>query len=240
MDINEIRSVFSACGFSLDEHKVFLFQRYLKLLRQENKKYNLTRILEPRAILEEHFCDSLAGLPVQTKGDVCLLDLGSGAGFPGVPIKIMMPDTKLYLVEAVRKKIIFLGKVVRELELKEVILWQQRAEDLARDRYRESFSRVTARAVAPLAVILELALPLLRTGGCFYAWQGPKAFWELERAGDILQRCGGRLVDVHSYRLPISEKERVILTFKKVTKTEGRFPRRSGIPQKRPWFNKNI
>ena len=113
MDINEIRSVFSACGFLLDERKAYLFQHYLRILRQENEKYNLTRILDPQAILEEHFCDSLAGLSGRTKKDALLLDLGSGAGFPGVPIKIFLPEIKIYLLEAVRKKIIFLGKVVR-------------------------------------------------------------------------------------------------------------------------------
>ncbi|NMB35322.1 MAG: 16S rRNA (guanine(527)-N(7))-methyltransferase RsmG [Firmicutes bacterium] len=240
MDVKEIKSVFSACGFSLDEDKVLLYQRYLRMLRQENKKHNLTRILEPRAILEEHFCDSLAGLFVKPEKEVRLLDLGSGAGFPGVPLKIFVPEIKLYLLEAVRKKIIFLSRLVRELGLKNVTLWQQRAEDLGRSHYRENFTWVTARAVAPLAVILELALPLVQEGGIFCSWQGPKAFWELERAGDILLRCGGKLKNVRSYRLPFCGKKRLIMIFEKVAKTEGRFPRRSGIPQKRPWFNKNI
>ena len=240
MDVDEIKSVFSACGFALDEDKAFLFQRYLRMLRQENKKYNLTRILEPRAILEEHFCDSLAGLPIKPADETRLLDLGSGAGFPGVPLKIFVPEIKLYLLEAVRKKIIFLDKVRRELKLKDVILWQQRAEDLGRGHYRESFNWVTARAVAPLVVILELALPLVQEGGFFCSWQGPKAIQELERAEDILLRCGGKLKDIQNYRLPFCGKSRVILIFKKVAKSEERFPRRSGIPQKRPWFNKYI
>ncbi len=240
MNIKEIRSVFSDCGFFLDERKALIFQHYLKILRQENEKYNLTRILDPQAILEEHFCDSLAGLAGGAKKGTLLLDLGSGPGFPGVPIKIFLPEIKLYLVEAVRKKIIFLGKVVRELELKEVTLWQQRAEVLARGNARESFPWVTARAVAPLAVTLELALPLVQVGGNFWAWQGPKAFQELGRAGEILSRCGGKLVDVYPYRLPFCGKDRMIFIFEKVTKAEEQFPRRSGIPQKRPWFSKYI
>lgn len=230
--------VFSVCSIPVDAEKAILLQQYQKLIRQENKKYNLTRILQPRAILEEHFCDALAWLQAgRTQAGTELLDLGSGAGFPGIPIKIFLPELKLYLLEAVRKKIIFLGKVVRELELKQVTLWQQRAEILARSDARESFPWVTARALAPLATALELALPLVRPGGYFWAWKGPAVFQELAVAEDILVRCGGKLVDQVKYRLPRSNKDRIILIFKKVAPAEDRFPRRNGMPQKRPFTN---
>ncbi len=237
MEIKAIKDVFAKYGIDLDDNQVILFQRYIKILQQENKKYNLTRIIEQAAIIEEHFYDSLYGLGSEPYGEK-LLDLGSGAGFPGIPIKILLPWIKLFLVEAAGKKVLFLKKVVRDLKLQEVTLWQQRAEYLARGEMREKFPWVVARAVAPLAVILELALPLVGVGGEFWSWQGPKGLQDLGRARDILLRCGGKLVDVKSYRLPDCGKDRMIFIIKKVNKAEEKFPRRDGIPQKRPWYNK--
>ncbi|NLJ56782.1 MAG: 16S rRNA (guanine(527)-N(7))-methyltransferase RsmG [Firmicutes bacterium] len=240
MEIEQIMSYFSSCGLPLNTEKALQFRQYQALIRQENRKLNLTRILQPQAILEEHFYDALAWLPAgRLQPAARLLDLGTGAGFPGIPLKIVLPSLKMYLLEATRKKIIFLKKVIKELNLREVTLFQQRAEVLARGELRESFAWVTARALAPLAAALELALPLVRVGGFFWAWKGPAVFQELAQAEHILARCGGKLIDQFNYRLPQGNKERTILIFKKVAPAEDYFPRRDGIPQKRPLFNKN-
>ncbi len=167
-----------------------------------------------------------------------MLDLGSGAGFPGIPIKIFLPDIKLVLVEASVKKISFLELLVKELKLKDTILLQQRAEVMGRGREREKFPWVTARGVAPLPVLLEIALPMVKTGGYFWAFKGPMYHRELAVAEEILTLCGGQLVKKIDYRLPATKKDRIILIFKKQEKTDERFPRRAGIPQKRPWKNK--
>lgn len=240
MEIEEILAYFSACGIPLCTEKALQFKRYQDLIQQENRKINLTRIVQPQAILEEHFYDALAWLPTgRVQPATKLLDLGTGAGFPGMPLKIFLPSLKIHLVEATRKKIVFLNIVKQELKLKEVTLWQQRAEVLARGELRESFDWVTARALAPLAAALELALPFVRVGGCFWAWKGPAVYKELAQAKNILERCGGKLIDQIKYRLPRTHKERIILIFKKVTPADDCFPRRNGIPQKRPIFNKN-
>ncbi|MGI5823140.1 MAG: 16S rRNA (guanine(527)-N(7))-methyltransferase RsmG [Dethiobacteria bacterium] len=240
MEVEEILTYFLACGIPLSAEKAFQFRQYMALIRQENRKLNLTRIILPQAILEEHFYDALAWLPAgRVQPAAKLLDLGTGAGFPGIPLKIVLPHLKIHLVEATRKKVLFLKKVKRALKLKKVTLWQQRAEVLARGELRESFAWVTARALAPLAAALELALPLVRVGGYFWAWKGPAVFRELTQAENILARCGGKLVDQVKYRLPQGNKERTILIFEKVAPAEECFPRRDGIPQKKPLFNKN-
>lgn len=226
-------------GINLEKKQAQLLHTYYELLLTENKKYNLTRIMEPQAILEEHFFDSLAGQ--RNAGGINsdqLLDLGSGAGFPGIPIKIYCPGLKLVLLESNAKKISFLKMVVEKLDLHNVDLLRVRAEDFGRGPGRERFSWVTARAVAPLVVLLELALPLVKIGGSFWAYKGPGYAQELLAAEDILLLCGGQLVKKIHYWLPKSHKERNILIFKKMQRANERFPRRAGIPQKRAMIKK--
>jgi 16S rRNA (guanine527-N7)-methyltransferase len=240
LKISDILTEAASWGIVLQEEQACLLQNYYKLLLTENRKYNLTRILDPMAVLEEHFLDSLAGLRrgmAKTGND--LLDLGSGAGFPGLPLKIYLPHLKLFLLDASGKKISFLRLLLKELQLDGITLMQQRAEDLGRGKGREKFSWVTARAIAPLAVLLELALPLVKKDGYFWAFKGPAYFKELNEAEEILMHCGGRLVETISYQLPRGQKSRNILIFQKEAKTKDRFPRKAGIPQKRPIIKKN-
>lgn len=235
LSVNDILREAAVWGFSLDEQKAVLFMKYYDILLQENQRYNLTRITRPESVLEELFFDSLAGF-LKAKNTIVedLLDLGSGAGFPGIPLKIYFPDLKLSIVDASQKKIGFLRFLIRELELSGITLIHKRAEDLGRGPGREKYSWVTARALAPLPVAAELALPLLKKGGYFWAFKGPSAFSELNKAKEIVRRCGGKHTDTISYRLPGSKKERIILIFSKVNETEKIFPRRAGIPKKRP------
>ncbi len=239
--INDIIREFKKCDIPIDKQKAAMFMLYYRLLVQENKKYNLTRIISPENVLEEHFLDSLIGFQkTSNKTDEELLDLGSGAGFPGIPLKIFLPDLKLTIVDASQKKINFLRLLVRELELNQITLKHKRAEDLGRGKGRESYSWVTARALAPLTVAAELALPLLKEGGYFWAFKGPNASSELQRAEEIFERCGGKLINTINYSLPNSKKERIILIFKKIKKADKLFPRKAGIPQKRPLEKKII
>lgn len=233
--LNDIIQGFINCGIPLDKQKAALFRKYYQLLVQENKRYNLTRIISPENVLEEHFLDSLIGFhKAANRTGERLLDLGSGAGFPGIPLKIYLSDLKLTVVDASQKKINFLRLLISELELSKITLRHKRAEDLGRGKERESYSWVTARALAPLSVAAELALPLLKEGGYFWAFKGPNALDELQRAEEIIERCGGNLIDTIYYRLPKSNKERVILIFIKIMKSDKLFPRKAGIPQKRP------
>ncbi len=241
LQVDKIMRKMSSWGFSLQEKQAHQIKTYHEILLKENQKYNLTRITEPGPVLEEHFFDSWAGLlKNMQKTERQLLDLGSGAGFPGVPLKIYLPCLKLFLLDSSAKKISFLKLLVKKLQLEGVSFLQLRAEDLGRGRGREKYPWVTARAVAPLVILLELALPLVKEGGYFWAFKGPSWRQELAEAGEILKFCGGRMEEVVSYKLPQSCKERNILIFKKIAKTEKRFPRRPGIPQKRPLTKKII
>ncbi|HAP32585.1 MAG TPA: 16S rRNA (guanine(527)-N(7))-methyltransferase RsmG [Firmicutes bacterium] len=235
MDSYKIRSAAHASGIRLDAEQSEQLAIYGDLLLAENKKYNLTRISGEEELVYEHFIDSCYGVAIAGRsGAAELLDLGSGAGFPGVPIKIFCPQLKLYLLEASRKKIAFLQLLAQKLALKEVFFLQGRAEEIGRREGREAYAWVTARAVAPLMVLAELALPLVRRGGYFWAFKGPAAGLELKEAEEIIARCGGVLLEEISYRLPPRGRERHILIFEKVEEAEDRFPRRVGIPQKRP------
>ncbi|MDO9535709.1 MAG: 16S rRNA (guanine(527)-N(7))-methyltransferase RsmG [Bacillota bacterium] len=233
----EIIEAAKSWRLSLTLEQAIHFVKYLKLLLQENEKYNLTRIIQPEDILEEHFLDSLAGLKEgHEETGPSLLDLGSGAGFPGLPLKIFLPHLKVTLLDASRKKLEFLRFVIKELELEEVGVLHQRAEDLGRGGGREGYSWVTARALAPLVVIAEIALPLVKVGGFLWALKGPAAFDELNEAEVIIRLCGGKLIKNISYDLPRTGKRRNILIFKKIRSTESSFPRKAGIPQKRPYI----
>ncbi len=219
--------------------QAILLQKYYHLLINYNQKFNLTRLTGESQVLEEHFLDSLAGFSHGLeKGSDELLDLGSGAGFPGLPIKIYLPEIRLYLMDSVYKKTLFLKKTAEELGLKNIFILQKRAEDFGRNERRETFSWVTARALAPLTVAAELSLPLLKIGGFFWAFKGSNFQSELGPAEEIIERCGGQLKRVIPYLLPQTKKKRCLLIFKKVYHSEERFPRRPGIPQKRPFISK--
>lgn len=223
-------------NLKISKEQAFAFEKYYHLLLHYSKQFNLTRITGAPEILEEHFFDSLAGFSkgLESAGKV-LLDLGSGAGFPGLPIKIYMPEIKLFLLDSTQKKVFFLKKTVAELKLKNVFILHKRAEDYGRDEGRETFPWVTARALAPLNIAAEISLPLVKRGGFFWAFKGPGFANELKDAEEIIKRCGGNLERVINYFLPRAKKERYLLIFKKIAATEERFPRRPGIPQKRPF-----
>ena len=235
----KIQDTLAAYGITINEQQAKQFLIYYQFLAEENKKYNLTRICAEQDVLHSHFVDSLQG--VAMKGEypsVELLDLGSGAGFPGIPLKIYYPPLRLYLLEASGKKIAFLQMLAEKLNLQDVHYLPVRAEEWGRGEGREAFSWVTARAVAPLVVLAELALPLLNVGGYFWAFKGPDLTNEMKEAKDIIAACGGILHDVISYLLPGEGKQRSVLIFKKIRVTDARFPRRPGIPQKRPFRSK--
>lgn len=239
MEKIKIKDTLAAYGITINEQQADQFMLYYQFLTEENRKYNLSRICAEQDVLHSHFVDSLQG--VATKGkypSVELLDLGSGAGFPGIPLKIYHPPLRLYLLEASAKKIAFLQMLAEKLNLQDVHYLPVRAEALGRGEGREAFSWVTARAVAPLVVLAELALPLLNVGGFFWAFKGPAVTNEMAAAKDIIDACGGLLHEVLPYMLPGEGKQRSVYIFEKIRATEERFPRRAGIPQKRPFYSK--
>lgn len=238
MEIETIISEAEKWDIKLSSKQARLLQKYFNLLCYYNEKFNLTRLTGAQEVLEEHFLDAYAGFSkgIRNAGNE-LLDLGSGAGFPGLPIKIFIPELKLFLLDSSRKKILFLKKIVEELNLENVYFIHKRAEDYGRGEGREKIAWVTARGFAPLNVAAEIALPLLKVDGYFWAFKGPDFSRELDDAGEIITRCGGVLENILPYSLPRAKKERALLIFKKINYSEGKFPRKAGIPQKRPFLS---
>lgn len=218
----------------LEQDKEKLFHIYLRELQIWNKKFNLTAYESVREIVIYHFLDSLLPLPFFPIKEGDLIDIGSGAGFPGIPLKILNPSFSLYLLEANKKRILFLKHIREKLKMDFEIL-EGRAEDLGRNpQYREKFSLAVARAVAPLPVLLEYSLPFLKIGGFFIAYKGPKLMEELKESERALSILGGKILEVKEAILPFVEEKRMFLFVFKERETPQNYPRRAGIPSKRP------
>lgn len=210
------------------EEKFVIFRQTLK---EWNKKMNLTSIAADEDIEKKHFIDSLAALKTGIKENEIVLDVGTGAGFPGVPLKIFYPSLKLTLAESVRKKTEFLRALLKKLEISDVEVINSRSEELPAD-WRERFDYVLSRALAPFAVSAELVLPWVKLGGhgLFYLKDLP----ETKKISEISKILGGDFSKVVEYVLPGDEETRRILMIKKIEPTSLKYPRRAGMAKKRP------
>lgn len=212
-----------------------MYQKYYHLLIEENAKYNLTSLKGEEEVAVKHFLDSLSCLKILDFEDKKVLDMGTGAGFPGVPLKIQCGGMSLVLVDSVKKKVSFLNLLIEKLGLGDVEARWDRAESMGRSgEYRESADIVVSRAVASLNVLAELCLPLVKVGGYFLAMKGPGALEELAEAGRAIGLLGGKLERRDNFRLPFFDEERNLILIKKVSATPGQYPRREGMPAKRP------
>ncbi|MCQ2559545.1 MAG: 16S rRNA (guanine(527)-N(7))-methyltransferase RsmG [Clostridia bacterium] len=220
----------------LPEAAVAAFRQYYNFLQEENQKYNLTAITSEKEAASKHFLDSLVLKKYLPREKQKMIDLGSGAGFPGLPLAICCPQLQMVLADSVGKKTGFLQQVIELLKLKSrVEVVQARAEDLGRNSlYRENFDLVVARALAPLSVLLEYALPLLKVGGIFWALKGAAAQEENEGAVKAYQKLGGILEGYLEFALPEGKESRCLLKIRKVEPTPKKYPRKPGIPAKRP------
>ncbi len=213
------------------------FCRYGELLLTWNQKMNLTAITQPKEVVIKHFIDSLAFgklLPDFAVG-IRLLDIGTGAGFPGIPLKLVNPGLEVVLVDALGKRLKFLQEVIAELGLSGVDTVHARAEEIGRNgEYREKYDVVTARAVARLPVLLEYALPVLKVGGRFLAGKGHQADEEIREADIALQVLSGRVERVERFVLNEEAEHRAIIVVTKIATTAREYPRRIGVPEKKP------
>ena len=227
-----------ARGLALDDRQLGQFEDYYRLLAAASERVNLTSVLAYEDVQRRHFGESLAVAAALYRADVLrpgqaarTIDLGAGAGFPGLPIKIVHPTLRLTLLESASKKTRFLEEVVERLALTDVSVVTGRAESVAHEPdHREAYDLVLARALAPLPVLVELALPFLRLGGVLAAPKGSRAAQEVKAAAPAFQACGGRFLSAE--RLPDSTLALVLA--QKVTPTAPTYPRRPGIPAKRP------
>ncbi len=223
-------------GCELDAGQVDRFMLYMKELLEWNTRMNLTAITQPAEVVEKHFLDSLLGLSlIRMAGEKGLIDVGTGAGFPGLPLYMVMPQIKLTLMDSQQKRIGFLRHLMETLKLDRVQIVHARAEEAGRhEGMREYFQVAVARAVAPMAVLAELCLPLVRTGGMMVAWKGPDVEKELQDALHAIAMLGGGDPEVYAMRLPFSGDARRLVVVPKVRTTPAEYPRRPGIPEKRP------
>ncbi|MCD8208379.1 MAG: 16S rRNA (guanine(527)-N(7))-methyltransferase RsmG [Bacteroidales bacterium] len=210
------------------------FELYYEYLIGENAKYNLTSVTERDDVFIKHFADSCIGAGFIGYG-AKVMDIGSGAGFPGVPLKIVRPDLSVFLVESIGKKCSFLNSLVENLLLSGVQVFEDRAELLAGEIiHRERYDCVTARAVAPLNSLCELALPFVRLGGKFLAYKGKDVSAEIDEAQNALLILGGKIYSVVPYELPRSKGSRNLIVIEKVSSTPPKFPRGKSRERKNP------
>ncbi len=230
----------SALGVSLDERQVKLFFKYMDFLLEWSKKFNLTAIKEPQEVIVKHFLDSLSLVAyLQERNNIRLLDIGAGAGFPGVPIKLASPGISVVLLESLNKRVNFLHKLIAELGIEGITAIHGRAEDLGQKKeYRENFDIVVSRAVAEMPVLAELCLPFARLGGLFVAYKGPKVSEEILDSESALKILGGKLSKQVEITLPYNEDRRTLVFIEKSSPTPEKYPRKPGIPEKRPIKNK--
>lgn len=223
-------------GIALTDGQLAQFERYQALLLARNERVNLTAITDAAVIPIRHFLDSLSCATVT--GDLTgqsLADIGTGAGFPGIPLKILYPGLHLTLVESVQKKADFLAAVTAELALKNVTIVVERAEAVGQDPlYRERFDWAVARAVAGLPVLVEYLLPLCKVGGGVLAQKGESAAEEVEQATSAVDILGGDEAEIIEIELPGVENKHYLIAIKKVKPTPEKYPRRVGVPGKRP------
>lgn len=226
----ELREIFLSNNIEVTDRQLQQFERYADLLIEWNEKFNLTSITGREDIYVKHFYDSiLPSLYRDLKGS--LADVGSGAGFPGIPLKIMYPDLEVTLIEPTGKRCTFLNEVTSQLSLDKITVVNMRSEDYARENVRFDF--VTARAVAELNILTELCLPLVKTDGHFIVMKGPKAYQELENASRAIRVLGGTVREVREIPLS-SDQTRVLIDIQKTSGHDPKYPRNYSQIKKKP------
>lgn len=236
MFLEEMRKAASAYGLSLSDEQLRQFDQYQRLLLAWNERMNLTAITEPREVAVKHMVDSLSAYTPELFHDgVSVIDVGTGAGFPGIPLKIFCPGIHLTWMDALQKRVHFLQTVVDDLGLEAVACVHARAEEGARQKaYREQYDIAVSRAVARLSVLAEYCMPFVKRGGYFLALKGAKYEEELREAGKALKVMGGSGTETRRVVLPGLDDVRAVIAVHKTMPTPKAYPRKAGTPAKKP------
>ncbi len=212
------------------------FESFYRFIIEKNKIMNLTAITDEDEFITKHLIDSLLIHDmIDSESITSCIDVGTGAGFPGIPLKIMYPNIKFTLLDSLKKRIVFLSEFIELIHFKEIDVIHGRAEDLARNKkYRASYDLCVSRAVADLRVLCEYCVPFLKKGGYFFPYKSIKGKEELKNSNNCMKMLGCKLEDTHEYHLADGKGERVIFSIRKCLDTPNKYPRKAGIPSKNP------
>ena len=229
----ELENVAKQIEIELTKKQIEKFYNYMNLLLEWNEKINLTAIIEPKEVILKHFVDSLT-IAKYIKENEKLIDVGTGAGFPGIPLSIVKENTDIVLLDSLNKRINFLEEVKENLKLENITTIHGRAEEFGKNKKeRETYDIATSRAVAPLNILLEYLLPLVKVGGKAICMKGSN-IEEIENAKNALEILGGKIEKIEEITLPNSDIKRNIIIVKKVKNTPSKYPRKPGTPSKEP------
>ena len=238
MELEEFTKIFNnyleKLNLTLTEEQIEKFYNYMNLLIEWNKKINLTAIVEPKDIILKHFIDSLTIEKYIKKGEN-IIDVGTGAGFPGIPLKIAREDLKITLADSLNKRINFLNEVINKLDLKNIETIHTRAEELGKNKkYREKFDIATSRAVANMSTLSEYLIPFIKVKGRCICMKSSDIDTELENAKKAINILGCKIESKDKFNLPNSVLGRSVIILRKVKNTPSKFPRKAGTPAKEP------
>lgn len=238
MELEEFTKIFNnyleKLNLTLTEEQIEKFYNYMNLLIEWNKKINLTAIVEPKDIILKHFIDSLTIEKYIKKGEN-IIDVGTGAGFPGIPLKIAREDLKITLADSLNKRINFLNEVINKLDLKNIATIHTRAEELGKNKkYREKFDIATSRAVANMSTLSEYLIPFIKVKGRCICMKSSDIDTELENAKKAINILGCEIESKDKFNLPNSDLGRSVIILRKVKNTPSKFPRKAGTPAKEP------
>jgi 16S rRNA (guanine527-N7)-methyltransferase len=236
MDEDILKKGFNELNLSYDSIKDEKFEKYKLLLKEWNQKINITAIKDDEEIYIKHFLDSVVLLSRDMESETkSIIDIGTGGGFPGIPLKIANINYEVTLLDSLRKRIDFLSIVVKELNLNNVNLIHGRAEDFGQsEKYREKFDICVSRAVAPLNILSELCIPFVRLGGYFAAYKSENISEEISSSESAIIKLGGRIKEIKEIKIPSSDIIRKIVIIEKVENTHKIYPRKAGKPSKYP------
>lgn len=232
---NLIEASCRSVNLEFDEEKYSQFVEYKNLIKEWNEKINLTAITDDEGIMKKHFMDSIKVFNFEGLRDAqSVIDIGTGAGLPGIPMKIVRPGMKVVLLDSLMKRVNFLNEVIAKLDLEDIKAIHGRAEDYGKAEYRECFDVAVSRAVANMTLLTELCMPFVKVGGYFVAMKGPGADAEIEDANAAIAMLGGKLEQVIEVSIEESDLKHNLVIVKKIKPTPQQFPRKSGAAAKKP------
>lgn len=239
--MNKLVNICNKINIEISDDQINCFEKYYELLIEKNKVMNLTAITDKEDVIVKHFIDSIALIPYLTdKGininnKLKIIDIGTGAGFPGLPLKIMMPDVKFTLLDSLNKRVSFLNEVIDELKLKDIEALHGRAEDYASDsKYREKYDICVSRAVANLSTLSEYCIPFVKEDGFFISYKAGESEEEINNSKNAIKILGGKINKVEEFVLPGTDASRVFVFIRKQELTDKKYPRKAGVPAKKP------